>query len=540
MYDKTGNEEYLNFLDKDLFDKEELDVRRATLYRTILELCYNKENGMFFFTKFILGPLTDIGFPKPFRFNKVLRKWERLVRSHKKLAIMAHRGLGKSIFFSEIINLYDMFLFKHRRVILISASQDQANHLIEEIKTIVDHNEWLITKKDRNKWANSSIGYNDGYIIGVGIGGEILGQHVDRIVLDDILRDDNKLTDLQIEDYVDMKLDPMLLNRDGQLIMVGTPKRSTDFFTTILNRISEEKDCPWKLFKFPAILDYEKKILLAPDRFTWDAIMNKRLSMGPLKFAREYQLDFFSRDKSLFSEDVIKAAKDKGKEFSLLKKFENLGPQWMLVGGIDVARSGAASADYTVVILLAYNSITQERRLVYLWREKGIKLSEQARIISEISEKFDHPMFLVEKNNIGQEMIDRLVDDYNVNVESFTTTFKSKEEIVRFLVTAFEYGKIILPTADHLSRKIIEELEFELQKFSVVKTPRGDETFRGLGGHDDQVMALAIANKATQTFGTPFAVTNFDGDSAGSEYDGLVSGGHETDLVKKIRMGIIK
>mgnify|MGYP006298006665 FL=1 len=225
----------------------------------------------------------------------------------------------------------------------------------------------------------------------------------------------------------------------------------------------------------------------------------------------------------------------------ILRKFENLGPQWSIVGGIDVARSGSASADYTVVTLLAYNSVNQEKRIIHVWREKGLKITEQGRLIADISKKFRNPMFLVEQNNIGQDMIDTLVDEYNVGVEAHNTTYRSKDEMVRFLVTAFEYEQMVMPRGDHWSRELMDELEYELQKFSVTHTPAGNEKYEGLGAHDDMVMSLALANKATQEFGVPFAVTNFGGD-AGGEYDAFAKRGNkgETDLVNKIRMGIIR
>ncbi|GAG24021.1 unnamed protein product, partial [marine sediment metagenome] len=187
---------------------------------------------------------------------------------------------------------------------MISASQEQANRILQELKDIIKNNEWLVKKKDESKWAAEMIYYNEGYLLVKGIGSEILGQHVDRIVIDDILRSDNRISDIEIEDYIDMVLSPMLLNRKGQMIIVGTPKSATDIFTTIETRIREGS--VWILRKYPAILDYEKKMLQCPDRFTWEDIIEKRLEMGPLKFAREYQLEVFSRDTSLFPERIIK------------------------------------------------------------------------------------------------------------------------------------------------------------------------------------------------------------------------------------------
>jgi len=515
------------------------------LYKDLLSKCYDKNKGMFYFTKFIIGDLKEIGYPNAFRYNGLLRKWHRLVMSTKYLAILCARGHGKSVFFSQILNIYDMFLFKFRRVILISASQEQANELLENMKLIIENNEWLVKKKDPNRWAGQRIGFNQGYVLTAGIGSEILGQHVDRILVDDILRSDNKLSDEQIEDYIDMNLSPMLLNRNGQMILVGTPKSDRDIFSEIESRIRKEPKTPWVLKRFPAVLNYDTKQLQCPDRFTWNQIMEKRLTMGPLKFGREYQLEFFSREQSLFPKRMTDAAKRKGTRVSLLDKRDVRGKEWIYVMGVDVARSGAVSADFTVAIVLAYNSITQEKQVVHIWREKGMKISEQSYYIASIAKRFDNCQVLVEQNNIGIDMIDTLADEYNVGVESFVTGGKGqkKEELIRFLITAFEHEQFTFPQQDEWSRDQINNLEDELSKFCVTLTPAGNERFEGVGGHDDMVMSLALANKATQILGSPFAVTNFKGGGSvdGNPYKDMMSSSNkESDLVKLIRMGVIK
>ena len=447
-----------------------------------------------------------------------------------------------SVFFSEIFTLYDMFLFKYRRSILISASQEQVNHLIDEIKSIVEANEWLITKKNDNRWASTTIGYNKGYIIGAGIGSEILGQHVDRIILDDVLRDDNKISDEEIEDFVDMKLDPMLLNRDGQMVIVGTPKRPKDIFSVIKYRKKENPKCPWEIVEYKAVIDYEKKILQCPDRFSWDDIMKKRLSMGPLKFAREYQLEFFSRDKSLFPTRIVDPAKKKGLGRVLEHKPSKRTPNWLYVAGVDCARSGSVSADYTVMIVLAYDSVKQTKQIVYMWREKGLKTTEQAKHIAAIAKKFDNCMCVVETNNMGQTLVDELVDTHNTFVEPLTVGgHAKKDELVRFLINSFENEQLVIPRGDDFSRIQMDVLEDELGKFCVTRTPAGNERFEGVGSHDDAVDALCLANKGTQILGVPFAVTDFDksGTIPGSDLSKTFDR-DETDLVKLIKMGIIK
>jgi hypothetical protein len=534
---KTGKEEYS--YEEYLFKIGDENVAKATLFKQILELCYDKDNGFYYFLKFIVGDLLELGHPKPVRYNKLWRTWDRLVKKYNYLVIEAARGHGKSLFF-ELFNLYDLFLFPFRRIIIESASQEQATRILDELKLIVENNEWLASKKDITNWSDTQIGYNKGFILAKGFGSEILGNHVDRVIVDDILRSDNKLSDQQIEDFLDMNVQPTLTVRKGQLILVGTPKSESDIFSTIQSRIKEDSNTSWKMYKFPAIIDYDNKILQCPDRFSWDDLMQKRLSMGPLKFAREYQLEFFNRDSSLFPAIYIDRAKEKGSEMSLLDKDDKRGNQWSFIAGVDVARSGAVSADFSVMIIIAFNNVTNQKQVVHVWRKKGLKISEQAEQIASICKDFNHPFVLVEKNNMGQDMIEELADKWNVNVDAFTTggQGQKKEELIRFLITAFEHEQIVLPMGDGVSREMTGIIEDELSKFCSSVSPAGNEVYEGKGAHDDCVMALAIANKATQSFGSPFAISDF---SKGSDVYGMYTRRQgETELYQKIVMGILR
>ena len=59
----------------------------------------------------------------------------------------------------------------------------------------------------------------------------------------------------------------------------------------------------------------------------------------------------------------------------------------------------------------------------------------------------------------------------------------------------FENGKIRLPYGDNNSRRLTSALIEELSMFSITQSGK----FEGVGAHDDLVMALALANAATQT-----------------------------------------
>ena len=59
----------------------------------------------------------------------------------------------------------------------------------------------------------------------------------------------------------------------------------------------------------------------------------------------------------------------------------------------------------------------------------------------------------------------------------------------------FENNKIHLPYGDINSRKMTMNIIEELSMFSITQSGK----FEGVGAHDDLVMALALANAATQT-----------------------------------------
>ena len=538
--EKTNNENVKYEALKQTYGEDEA---KFLVYKNLLKRCYDKKDGMFYFINFIIGDLMDIGMPKPFKYNRLLRTWDRLVRKNEKLCILCSRGHGKTAFFSNLLNIYDMFLYKFKRIIIVSASQDQANRILEDMKNIIENNEMLVERKTRDKWASTTFGFNGGYVLGAGVGSEILGQHVDRIIVDDILRADNKLTDDQIEDYIDMVLDPMLLNRDGQMILVGTPRTATDIFSIIEDRIDRDENCPWMLYRFPAIIDEEKRILQCPERFTFEQLLRKRASMGGAKFDREYQLLTYSRDQTLFPEKMLNFAKEQGREKLLLDCADKRTPNWTYIGGCDVARSGSVGADYTVVVILAYDSISQKKEIVHFWRSKGMKITEQAAHIADISKSFNHCMMCVETNNVGRDLIDALIDEHNVFVEEITVGGRAKkEELVRFLITSFEHEQVVIPQGDEFSREQMKLLIDELGKFSVEITHAGNERYRAASGHDDGVSALYLANKGTQIGGTPFAVIDNQESGGVNDFNALANSfdKDESDIMKLIRMGLIK
>ena len=105
---RTGKQKYSyeNMLEE--YGEQNTDVM---LYTDLLKKFYDKKLGLYYFCKFMIGGLSELGYPSPFRYNTLLHTWDNLIKSTKHLCIAAARGHGKSMFFSQILSLYDMFLY---------------------------------------------------------------------------------------------------------------------------------------------------------------------------------------------------------------------------------------------------------------------------------------------------------------------------------------------------------------------------------------------------------------------------------------------
>lgn len=377
------------------------------------------------------------------------------------------------------------------------------------IVNIINNNEFLMEKRSKNaKWSTTEISFNGGKIVAKGVGSEVRGGTYDYIICDDILRSDNKLSDTDIEKFVGEELEAMIFVRKGQLIIVGTPKSESDIFATIEEQNANGKG-GWKQYTYPAILNWDKKEILCADRFTWAQLMRKREIMTSIMFDKEFMCKTYSSGSQLFPNELRKTAMNIGREYKLYSKAkpEEISKIQYYIG-VDVARAGTASGDFTVATVIAYDTTEQTKRIVWLWRKKGLKIQDQVNQIAEISRNFDNPIILVEQNNLGQDFIDIMVDSHNLNVEAFTTTKGNKyEDLIRYLVIAFENEKIIMPTGSEFSRETIKDLNRELERFVVEITKAGNEVFKGSGhSHDDMVISLALANRCTQSYGySPFA-----------------------------------
>lgn len=452
------------------------------------------------------------------------------IEKHRYTALLASRGLGKSYLVYVLYSSFKMFLFEYTKILICSNVPKMCKRNIREVKRIIDSNELLLEKKSIHKkrellWSQDQIEYNEGILETASVGSNIRSAHVNYVFIDDILRDDFKYSDDEIENFVFGQLFPVAQRFKARFVVTGTPMHLRDLYHDIMNteanfmgrRIGSGAFSHRGFFcrEYKVISDWDNKKIYLPNMWTWWELADDRNpqsainTQGTAKFMREYMLVCTDESTSMFSESLLKqCSSDYEAQFSAKPE----DSQKTYVMGVDVATAGEASSDKSAFIVLEILPTEHGVKKIvrHVTAVKGMPISGtrtadgeildygQVESIQEISNRFNHCYTVVEKNNVGVALIQEL-QKRNVPVDEFTTTKSSKENMLRYLVSEMKNGNLYFPK----ETPEIKALKRELLNFGVVRTKAGKERLQALSGHDDMVISLAIANYAASYMSQP-------------------------------------
>jgi len=458
-----------------------------------------------------------------FVWNKFVKNVFLDIERNRYTCILASRGIGKSFISYGLYSIFKMFLFRYTEILTIANIPKMNKRNVRVMKRIIETNELLYEKKEVNKgkeliWTQEQLEYNGGIFDTGTVGSTPRSAHVNFIFVDDCLRDDNKYSDEEVENYILGQLLPCAQRYKARMIVTGTPMHIKDIYHNIMNekpnldgkRISDGRISAHGFYsrQYSIISDWEKKEIYLPELWSWEELVSGPMSIlnvqGQAKFMREYMLICTDESTSVFSERLVESCVDSNYEITFVGEQNKI-----YIQGCDVATSGAASADFSAFIVLELlETATGYKKIVrHIVHEKGMPITGERDIdneiidpgqvdtIQEISQRYNNAVTIVEKNNVGVALIQELVKR-NVNVESFVTDKAKKEGMIRYLVNEMMNGNLIIPD----ETPEVRELKKELTNFGVRKTKFGRERMEALSGHDDLVIALAIANTAAQQY----------------------------------------
>lgn len=255
-------------------------------------------------------------------------------------------------------------------------------------------------------------------------------------------------------------LRPALADKQGSALFVGTPKGRNWFWELFMRGNNPEIE-GWQSWHFPTLANP----YIAPSE-----IEQAKAQMPDAKFRQEFEAEFIEDFAGVFR-NVRSCITDHAN--ATLRN---------TVMGVDWGRHN----DYTAIAVM--DADTQQ--LIALDRFNQISWSLQRGRLKALADKYKPRLILAESNSIGEPNIEALQRE-GLPVQGFSTTASSKPPLIEALALAFESQRI----------GIIDNpvLIHELQAYEMERLPSGMFRYNApSGGHDDTVIALALAYDASQ------------------------------------------
>lgn len=420
--------------------------------------------------------------------------WADIANSYGNHVIYAPAAHGKTTLFSILRSIWKITNDRFKRFILASATDTLSSEILSAIGYQFMNNDKLISDfgpfySTECEWTNTSIrvlqadysvspaawrpsGRKDPTLRAVGVGTSCLGKRCDELLGDDIINLKNSRTEelrRGIRYWWWNELEPTV-DSGGQVIWVGNPVHRDDLSQELI------RDGDYKFHCFKAILDENRKVVLWPEKRSYDWL-SKRRERDPISFARRFQSipvsdsDFVDWDKMSqnFRSDL------KLKDFLSIQEAEKYK---RLVLSVDPAFTKKRRSSYSAILCLG---LTQENTVDLIGAWKGKVLSDELKRMIRMKALAYHVReTLVECNAQQWILVNELnhFPDIPKIIPCFTSSAKDDPEVgLASVIRLFDSKRVIVPYGDDHSRRMADDLCNEIAEY-----PEGE--------HDDLFMAF--------------------------------------------------
>ena len=242
-----------------------------------------------------------------------------------------------------------------------------------------------------------------------------------------------------------------VLVKGKKVLLVSTPKGKNHFYNMFnLDGVNHA----YKSFKMTSYDGLAAK----------DEIDGARETLPEWVFRQEYLAEFISGGQDLFNDVAIN---------------DNAERTPKLYAGIDLGRAD----DYTVIKIL-----NERGEGIYVDRWRHDSWTNIVAKLLTVLEAYK-PIAYVEVNSIGDVIFEQLKASYK-SIHKFTTTSKSKNDIIEALIVANQSKEFSITNSEWLKK------EFEVFTYQYSASTRSVKYGAPSGFHDDGVMSCAIAYHA--------------------------------------------
>lgn len=273
------------------------------------------------------------------------------------------------------------------------------------------------------------------------------GKEVDLIVVDEAASQ---------PEWIEEELHPRIVDRDGSIIYISTPKGKNWFYHGWLR---EKKN--GGSFQYPSIVR---------PNFPKNAWEDAKKRLPESVFNQNYMAMFVDSSNSVFYSKDIEAVINKN-------AFENPVFGETYVMGVDLGKHN----DWTVLTVIKKS----QNRVVFIERTRNERYPYQKERIKTVSRNYNRARIIIDSTGLGEPIYDDLFDE-GLLVDDFKFTRASKEKLIDKLRIFIQEKTLILPP--------FQPLIDELKAFEKTFTKDFNVKYHApSGGYDDCVDSLALA-----------------------------------------------
>lgn len=434
-------------------------------------------------------------------------EWGQLAQMYKFLCIIASRDIGKSFEFSYAYPAWRMYKFNplrygksssknikytnlNKKGILLTNDYSLGKTLLGILRDNIESNEILrerLKPDTREGWGKEGLlAKNGSQIVIKSYQSNLRGYHPGWFVVDDYLTDSNIYSQDQREKYINWFYSVVMnaLTNGGNIVVIGTPFSDLDLYSDL------KKKGKFKVFEYPAI--FPDGSLLAPHRYNFDDLMEKKKILGSIIFSREILVKPVTAGSTIFPYSMIKNSIRGMEKYNYVKSIGQFPEKFEKISiGVDIARSANVGADYFVATTIG-KDFSGIYWILNITRKKGVSYNEQRKIIKKLNLDFKPDIIAIESNQMQTFLVDGVSDD-GLPAEGFPTTTNKYDLKTGLpgLSIVFERGKFKFPYGNDISKNITDAALIEFS--SITWTDKGK--LEGVGAHDDIVMSIWKAVK---------------------------------------------
>lgn len=411
----------------------------------------------------------------------------RKMRDNRFFIQLASRQIGKSTMMTIYI-LWQACFNADQRILLVANKEATAIEIFQRVRMAYEElPNWL--KPPVKEYAKTSMTLENGSRIGITTttGSAARGQSVNCLVIDEMAFIETHL----IEEFWKSVFPVITSSKKSKVFVCSTANGNDNLFHT-LYRGAVDGENGWAHDK---IMWHE-----VPDRDD-DWVKSTRQAIGSNDaWRQEFNCEFLSTGESSIDDDLFEDMVSKTRDPKIIlddghyKIWEEADPSRVYVAGVDTAEG--VGADSSCIQILDITDI-KDIRQVACYNSNKIPPLEFATKVYSVLRNYGMPLALIERNNCGAQVVDRLANDMGY------------EKIVSYGNKAAHRKNIMLGMIAHTNTKYqgvlnmryfindvravqINDIETLTELKNFVRWPNGTWKARR-SHHDDRVMSLLYA-----------------------------------------------